>query len=131
MSFVKSIGVPAWVRLALLYKKLSQSSPFSHDNTHYPPHKCQHHALRMTNIDATTPQLKALKQVADAISSGNVQTIEPLLSKDYKFRTFPKKAELPDLAKEEYLQKFGVAFGAFAKIEVCIQHLGISFEFAC
>lgn len=73
----------------------------------------------MTNNNATTPQLKALKELGDALASGNIKNAEPLLSKDYIFRTFPKVAELPDLPKEEYLQKMGAVFGAFAKVEVC------------
>ena len=77
----------------------------------------------MVNIDTTTPQQKALKGVADAIISGDVKIVEPLLSEDYTFRTFPKSAELPDLTKEEYLQKFGALFGIFSKIEVRIQQL--------
>ena len=82
----------------------------------------------MINTDATTPQLTALKGLADALASGQVKNTEPLLSKDFTFRTFPKTAELPDLTKEAYLQKFGAAFGIFANIEVCIPLLRISFE---
>lgn len=76
--------------------------------------------LRMVNIDATTPQLKVLKELTEAIASGNIKNIEPLLSKDFTFRSFPKTAELPDLTKEGYIQRFGAGSGVFNKIEVRI-----------
>lgn len=79
----------------------------------------------MITIDPTTPQLKAIKALADAISSRDINNAEPLLSKDWTFRTFPKIPELPDVRKEEYLQKYKAVFAVFAKIEVRTQPLGI------
>ena len=83
----------------------------------------------MITIDPTTPQLKVLKELADAIASGDVKKAEPLLAKDFTFKTFPKHAELPELTKEDYLPKYQVVFGIFAEIEVRTQHLRIFFEF--
>ena len=82
----------------------------------------------MVNIDATTPQLKIIKEVADAIISRDVKKVETLISKDFAFKTFPKIAELPDLTKEEYLPKFEVVFGAFAEIDVRTLHSWTSFN---
>ena len=73
--------------------------------------------------DATTPQSKALKDLADAIATLDSKNTEPVLSKDFIFKMFPKSVELPDLTREEYIQKYGPVFLLFSKIEVCIQHL--------
>ena len=71
----------------------------------------------MNTIDATTPQLKVVKGLADALT---LNKGEPILSKDFVLKTFPKSVELPDLTKEEYLQKYGAVLALFAKIEVRI-----------
>ena len=83
----------------------------------------------MVILEATTPQLKVIKDLADSLASRDVKSTVRLLSKDFTLSTFPKVAELPVLTGEGYLQKYGPVLGAFAKIEVCIQHLGISFGF--
>lgn len=74
----------------------------------------------MLDVDATTPQLKALKGLVEALKSGDFKNAEPLLAKDFTFRTLPKSAKLTDLKKEDYLQKMGASFGVFAKIDVRI-----------
>jgi hypothetical protein len=85
----------------------------------------------MTNINPTTPQLKVLKDFVDALETRDIKNAEPLLSKDFTFTTSPKSADLPDLTREEYLQKFGALFAFFAKVEVGTIYLGASFESAC
>lgn len=79
----------------------------------------------MTNINATTPQLQVIRRLANAITSHDVKSAEPLLSKDFTFRTLPKAADLPDLTKEEFLQKYSAVWDLFAKIEVRIQYVGV------
>ena len=74
----------------------------------------------MNTINATTPQLKVVKGLANALTSRDLNKVEPILSKDFVLKTFPKSAELPDLTKEEYLQKYGAVLALFAKIEVRI-----------
>ena len=73
----------------------------------------------MNTIDATT-QLKVVKGLADALTSRDLNKAEPILSKNFVLKTFPKWAELPDLTKEEDLQKYGAVLALFAKIEVRI-----------
>jgi hypothetical protein len=85
----------------------------------------------MTNINPTTPQLKALKDYADAIATRDLKNAEPLLAKDFTFTTSPKSADLPDLTREGFFQKFGALFALFAKVEVGTIYLGASFESAC
>lgn len=73
----------------------------------------------MVNLDATTPQLNVVKVWADAHVSRNLNGAERILSKDFVMQMFPKAAEFPELTKEEYLQKYAVAFALFAEVEVC------------
>lgn len=74
----------------------------------------------MANIDATTPQLKILKEFAEALISRRLTDAEPILSKDFILKTFPKSPEIPDLGKEEYFKGFGAKLALFAKVEVGI-----------
>ena len=111
------------------YKNPSQDALHSPVLTPVAAPWSQHHALRMANLEATTPQLKVVKRITDAISSRAPRTAESVISKDYMFRTFPKSDELPDLTKEEYLQMYGVALALFANVEVCIKYLGTVFKF--
>lgn len=84
----------------------------------------------MTSLDATTPQLKALKDLTDALVSNNLDGAEPPLSKNFTFRTFPKVEELPDLKKDGYLQMCQAIFTTFSKTEASTLRLWI-FDFAC
>lgn len=78
----------------------------------------------MINLEVTTPQLKLVKELADATVSRDIKIAERLISKNFIIRTFPKAVGLPDLTIEEYVQKYAQIFSVLAKIEVCIQHLG-------
>ena len=71
-----------------------------------------------TNFNATTPQLKALKNVFDAYLTLDLANAEPLISKDFKFQTFPKIANLPDEEKGGHLERYGPLFALMTKIEV-------------
>lgn len=82
----------------------------------------------MTKIDATTPQSKVVKRWADVLASRDLNNAEPILSKDFVFKAFPKAAELPDLTREEYIQKYGAILSLLAKVEVRIQHRTIAPE---
>lgn len=77
----------------------------------------------MVNVDVTSPQLKAVKGMADAFASRDLSNLEPILSKDFTLKSFPKVAEFPDLGKEEYLEGYGAAFSLFAKVEVRTRYL--------
>lgn len=79
----------------------------------------------MANIDDTTPQLKVVKGLNDALIALNIKDVEPLLSRDFVLRTFPKSAELPDLTKEQYLQKNSAMWALSSKVDVRVQPLGV------
>jgi len=74
--------------------------------------------FKMANIDATTPQLKVVKGFTNAVVSRDLNNVEPILSRDFTMRLFPKVARLPDLTKEEYLQRYGGTLALFANTEV-------------
>lgn len=78
----------------------------------------------MAILDTTSPLLRIVKGVADACISADVEKARQFLSKDYTFKTFPQTAELPDLSREEYIQKYGEIFRSFAKMEVRIKQRG-------
>jgi len=77
----------------------------------------------MVNIDATTPQLKVVKNLLDAyFDSLDISKAEPLLSNHFKFQTFPENIELPEEGKAAHVQRYGGILAAFTKAEVRIQH---------
>ena len=72
----------------------------------------------MANINATTPQLQVFKSVVEAYMTRDLSNVAPYLSKDFKFQTFPKIADLPDLAKAEHVEKYGAIYRSFSKVDV-------------
>ena len=82
----------------------------------------------MVNLEATTPQLKVLRQWADAHHSRDLHDAEPIFSKDFALKMFPKAAVFPDLTREEYLQKYSVAFSLFTNVDVRAQNPWTAFK---
>jgi hypothetical protein len=79
----------------------------------------------MFNIDATTPQLEAIKKFFDAYSSLDINNVGPLISKNYKFQTFPKIDDLPDETKGGHFERYGTILSLLSKLEVrIIRHRG-------
>ena len=76
----------------------------------------------MVNVNANTPQLKALKRWLDAFESLDASKIGPTLSKNYIHETFPKSIGLPDETKEEYIERYTRTLSSITKIEVRIKH---------
>lgn len=74
----------------------------------------------MANIDATTPQLRLVKDWVDAYLTLNLENVDRYISKNFTFQTFPKIAELPDETKGAHLEKYGELLSLFTKMEVCI-----------
>ena len=72
----------------------------------------------MTNIDAKTPQLAVIKRLFDAYCTRDTRNVLPLLAKDFKAQSFPKRPELPDEAREEHVKKWGGIQSLLSKIEV-------------
>jgi hypothetical protein len=83
----------------------------------------------MVNLDATTPQLKVLKQWADAINARDLKAFAPVLSKDFTLKLLPEAAEFPNLTGEDYVQKYGLAISSFSKADVRTRHLQNAFKY--
>ena len=77
----------------------------------------------MVDIDATTPQFKAIMVMRDSFNARDLRDFEALLSKDWVFTTHPKVPELPEVRKEEYLRLYKTFFSSFTKVEVYVHHL--------
>lgn len=78
--------------------------------------------LTLSDFNATTPQLEVVKKLFEAYLSLDVHNLEPLISKDFKFQTFPKIDGLPDEEKGGHFERWGPLLSLMTKLEVCIRH---------
>jgi hypothetical protein len=76
----------------------------------------------MVNLDATTPQLKVVKQWTDALNARDLNVLEPILSKDFTLKSFPEATGFPNLTKEEYIQQYGAVLSLFSTVDVRTRH---------
>ena len=74
----------------------------------------------MADISATTPQLKAIKNLVDAVIALDIKSVESQVSNNFTFQTFPKVPELPDEEKEKTFERYGGLFSSLTKAEVRI-----------
>jgi hypothetical protein len=72
----------------------------------------------MANFDASTPELKAIKKWIEAFSILDTNKMDTLLSRNFKYQSFPKSIDVPEQTKEGFIQWFG---GTFSKMKVSIQ----------
>jgi hypothetical protein len=83
----------------------------------------------MSNIDATTPQLKLVKDWLGAYSSRDLRGLQPYVSKNVRFQTFPlKMAKLPDESPRERMEKYMAALSLLTNLDVRIQRRGTAFK---
>jgi hypothetical protein len=75
----------------------------------------------MANFDASTPQLEAVKKWVDGFTSLDISKVDQLVSRNFKFQSFPKTVDLPEQTKGAHLQWFGGLFALITKLEVGIQ----------
>ena len=78
----------------------------------------------MSSFGATTPESKAVQNLMDAYLTLDLKNIVPLISKDFKFFSFPTIPEHPDEGMEAHLERYAPLFSMFTKIEVCAKHRG-------
>ena len=76
----------------------------------------------MPSLEATTPQLTAVKNLIDAYCSLDMKNIEPHITKGYTFQSYPKLPELTDETMEGHVERFKALLSSFTKIDVHIQH---------
>ena len=58
----------------------------------------------MCSLNATTPQLKAVKNFIDGYCSFDVKNVEPHISKDFMYQSFPEVPGLPVGSKEQHFE---------------------------
>ena len=74
----------------------------------------------MSNFDAS-PQLTLVKNWVDAYISLDIKNVEPLLSKNFQYHTFPETTDLSKEAKERHIERYREMLSAVSKLEVRIQ----------
>ena len=82
----------------------------------------------MSDFAAPTPQLAVLKAAVDGYLTLDISNVEPFISKDFKFRTFPKDPDHPDDSKEEHIKKYGPILASFTDVKVSVQCRRTAFE---
>ena len=78
----------------------------------------------MANIDASTPQMKAVKKWIDSMTSLDISKVVPLISRNFKYQSFPETIDLPEVheqAKGAYIQWFGGLMTCINKYEASLQ----------
>jgi len=87
----------------------------------------------MANIDASTPQLKVVKEWVDAITSRDISKFIPLISKDFKYQSLPHATELLEICdqtRDAHLPWLKGLLALFTKAEVCFQRRKTAFNLA-
>ena len=84
----------------------------------------------MSGFDTSTPQLKLAQQWSDAYTSLDIKDVEPLISKDFQYLTFPDSVGVPKEPKERHIERLGMMMTVLSKVDVCIQHRCTSFKLA-
>ena len=87
----------------------------------------------MANIDASTPQLKVVKEWLDAITFLDISRVVPLISKDFKYQSLPHATELleiHDQARDAHVPWLKGILALITKTEVCIQRRKTAFNLA-
>ena len=75
----------------------------------------------MVDIPTTTPQLKLTKDLFDAYFTRDLKQVEPFLSKDYNYTTYPTVDHHPDQSKAEHIEFWKAKFASFHRVEVRAQ----------
>ena len=82
----------------------------------------------MVDLDASTPQLKAAKDWVDAYCTLDMKNVEPRISKNFQFHTFPETTDIPKEAKGRHIERYREMLSAVSKLEVRIPHRGTTFK---
>ena len=80
----------------------------------------------MADFDASTPQLKAVKNMCDAYLSLDMNRVKLFLSKNYQSETLPESDDFPKQTKESHSQTWGKIFSLVNKHEVRIRRWRIA-----
>ena len=78
----------------------------------------------MSGLNPTTPQLKVIKNMADALTSLNLSKFNTLFSKDYQYEAFNGITDLAKLDNAGRAKSSQAAWAGLTKSEVSIQQRG-------
>ena len=81
----------------------------------------------MVDFDANTPQLKALEKLVDAYVSLDLNNLESILSKDYRYEALPEVPGVPIQTKEAHLEMWKEVYSVVSKLDVRIRQRGTAF----
>ena len=84
----------------------------------------------MVNFDASTPQLRVVKNWVDAYLSLDAKNLEPLISKDFRYETFPEADDVSREARERHLESFRGVLSGVNKFDVRIKRWRNTFGLA-
>lgn len=70
----------------------------------------------MTNgFNPTTPKQKAVKDLLEAYQTFDINNVKPLVSRNFKFQTFPAIAHHPDEESEAHFERYGALLSRLTK----------------
>lgn len=78
----------------------------------------------MSGLDATTPQLKAIKGFIDGYLTRDANNAEPFMSKAFKSQAFRKTPDVHDETKGGHFERYGMLMSMLNKAKVRIQQRG-------
>jgi hypothetical protein len=81
----------------------------------------------MVNLNATTPQLKAVKRAVETYGSRDLSS-GSIFSKDFKFQSFPKTPDHVEETKDKHVKKYGGVLSSYASMEVGIHRQSLGHE---
>ena len=84
----------------------------------------------MSSFDTSTAQLKLAQQCSDAYTSLDIKNVEPIISKDLQYLTFPDSVGVPKEPKERHIERLGMMMTVLSKVDVRIQHWSTSLKLA-
>jgi len=77
----------------------------------------------MTNIDPSTPQLKAIKKWIDTLCSLDMSKLPPLIARNFAYKSIPNDADMPEIreqGQETHMQWLQGVRASVSKFEVRI-----------
>ena len=76
----------------------------------------------MCSLNATTPQLKVVEDFLGAYCTPDIKNIEPLISKNFAYHSYPKVPNVIDGPRGQYIEKFKPVLSLLKKLDVSIQY---------
>jgi len=74
----------------------------------------------MVELDASTPQLKVVKNWIDAYCTLDMKNVETFISKNFQYQALPETADLPKETGGRHIERYRGLLVAASKLEVRI-----------